>query len=115
MGRSARIEDKIADGLSQTDDEATIRFVTKAFPATIWPRLSEIARLRIENKFISSIKDVPATQRCVAGGLGIWSIHVMGQLTLKDDLVCSVSETPIGGHGERLRVHLLHALGTKQL
>ncbi len=40
----------LSDELGKTDDEATIRFALNAFPATTGAQLSEIARLRTENK-----------------------------------------------------------------
>jgi hypothetical protein len=43
----------------------------------------------MENKFITSIKEgryVRATQRCAGGALGTFSVNIMGQFTLKEDL-----------------------------
>ncbi len=79
----------LSDELAQTDDDATIRFVVKAFPLTVWPQLSELARLRIENKFVGSIKEgrySRATGKCLSGSLGTWSSNILAEFTLKGDL-----------------------------
>ncbi|MEK7405224.1 MAG: TIGR02391 family protein [Acidobacteriota bacterium] len=75
--------------LRQTDDEGTIRFVLGAFPPDLWPRLDEIARLRIENKLICSVRDgrwVERQNRCTGGALGTWATSIIHQFTLKDEL-----------------------------
>lgn len=79
----------ISEELRQTDDESTIRFVVKAFPADLWLRFDEIARMRIENKFIKSITEGKwsAKQRkCTAGALGTWATNIIHQFTLKEEL-----------------------------
>lgn len=79
----------LSEELRQTDDEATIRFVLGAFPAGIWPQLAEIARLRIENKLIQSVKEgkwVARQNRCTGGALGTWAGNIIHEFTLKDEL-----------------------------
>lgn len=79
----------ISDELRQTDDEATIKFVVKAFPSDLWARFDEIARMRIENKFIKSITEgkwLTQQQRCTSGAFGTWATNIIHQFTLKDEL-----------------------------
>jgi uncharacterized protein (TIGR02391 family) len=79
----------VSDELAQTSDEATIRFVLGAFPSDIWPQLSEIARLRIENKLVRSAKEgkwLKGESRCIAGALATWATSIVTQFTLKDEL-----------------------------
>ena len=75
--------------LRQTDDEETIRFVLGAFAPDLWPRLDELARLRIENKLIGSVRDgkwIERQNRCTGGALGTWATSIIHQFTLKDEL-----------------------------
>jgi len=79
----------ISEDLRQTDDEDTIRFVLRVFPPDLWPRLDEVARLRIENKLIRSVADgkwVQRQNRCTGGALGTWSTNIIEHFTLRDDL-----------------------------
>jgi uncharacterized protein (TIGR02391 family) len=78
----------ISEELRVTTDEEAIRFVLGAFPPTIWPRLEEIARLRIENKLLASVKEgkwIQRLKRCTAGGLGTWTTGIVREMTLKDE------------------------------
>jgi uncharacterized protein (TIGR02391 family) len=79
----------ISSELSQTDDDDTIRFVIAAYPADTWPKLSEIARLRIEHKLIRSVSEgkyVRGKKRCSSGSLGTWVPDIIYKFTLKDEL-----------------------------
>jgi uncharacterized protein (TIGR02391 family) len=60
----AEVDTTVSQELRETSDEDTIRFVLGAMPASMWPRLDEAARLRIENKLIQSVKE------------GKWSRHL---------------------------------------
>ena len=79
----------LSEELQQTDDLDTIRFVLQAFPPRIWPKLTEIARLRIENKLIKSIGEgrfIKNTDRCLGGALGTWATNIIKQFTLEVEL-----------------------------
>lgn len=79
----------LSEELQQTDDEDTIRFVLGAFPNDVWPRLSEIARLRIEHKLIQSVREgkyAKSLTRCTAGALGTWATKIIYHFTLKEEL-----------------------------
>jgi hypothetical protein len=91
----AELCEMVSEELRQTDDEDTIRFVVQVFPADMWHRLDELARLRIENKLISSVADgrwAERQKRCTGGGLGAWASYIVHQFTLKDDLWRTLSE-----------------------
>jgi hypothetical protein len=49
--------DLVSGELKTTNSEATIRTIRQIMPPEYWPKLSEIARIRIEGKFIESIKE----------------------------------------------------------
>lgn len=79
----------LSEELSQTNDDDTIIFVLSAFPEDVWKQLSEIARLRIENKLVQSIKRGEWSiqhEKCGDGNLGVWAMNIAGHFTLKDDL-----------------------------
>jgi len=85
----AELCELLSGELRQTNDEDTIRFVLGAYPAELWAQLEEIARLRIENKLIGSVKQgrwVKRQKRCTGGALGAWATYIIHQFTLKDDL-----------------------------
>lgn len=80
----------LSEELRHTDDDETVRFVLGAFPPELWPRLDEVARLRIENKLIKSIRDgrwSEQKERCLGGALGTWATNIMEWFTLKDELM----------------------------
>jgi uncharacterized protein (TIGR02391 family) len=86
---TAELCEVISEELRQTDDDDTIRFVLRAFPADFWPRLDEAARLRSENKLIRSVADgkwEALTKRCKGGGFGTWATNVIQHFTLKEEL-----------------------------
>jgi uncharacterized protein (TIGR02391 family) len=79
----------LSQELRETNDDATIRFVLAAFPSAIWPKLDEIARLRMEHKLLASVKEgkwVGRQQRCTAGALGTWTAHIIRAFTLSGEL-----------------------------
>lgn len=74
----------LSEELRETNDEETIMFVIGAFPPTMWPQLDELARLRIENKLIASVRvGKYAKGRCIAGAFGTWIRDIIPVLTLK--------------------------------
>jgi len=86
---TAELCEVISEELRQTDDDDTIRFVLRAFPADLWPRLDEVARLRLENKLIRSVADgrwEARKKRCKGGALGTWTNRIIRHFILKDEL-----------------------------
>jgi uncharacterized protein (TIGR02391 family) len=86
---TAELCEVISEELRQTDDDDTIRFVLQAFPAEFWPRLDEVARLRIENKLIRSVADgkwEARQRRCNGGALGTWAGRIIQHFTLMQEL-----------------------------
>lgn len=89
----AVIVETISDDLKTTDDEAVIRHVMSGMPAELWSDIADIARLRIENKIIGSIRDGKydsKTKRCLAGALATWSKSQFSRFLLKEELVAAI-------------------------
>lgn len=79
----------VSEELRATSDEKAIRLAIQILPAKLWPRVDEVARLRIENKLIRSIevgKVNSSTRRPIAGALGTWARDLCKHFTLKDEL-----------------------------
>jgi uncharacterized protein (TIGR02391 family) len=78
----------ISDELRETNEESVIRAVLAALNPEYWPRLDEIARLRIENLLICSMKDGRYSverKRCTGGALATWGTAFFSKFTLKDE------------------------------
>lgn len=87
------ISEVLSDELRTTDDEETIRFVVGGFGPHVWPRLDEVARLRIENKLIGSVRQgsyLKTQRRCTGGAFGTWTRSIIPHVTLKDELWTAV-------------------------
>lgn len=83
--------DMISDELRQTSDFNTITFSLKAFPEDMWLRLDEIARLRIEHKLITSVREGRfSAGRCSEGALGTWITNIAKVMILKPELLQAV-------------------------
>lgn len=85
----AELNEVVSEELRQTDEEDTVRFVLKALPPDNWPHLDELARLRIENRLITSVADGSWDKRrglCTGGALGTWATNIIGYFTLREDL-----------------------------
>lgn len=79
----------VSEELRVTSDEKAIRLAIQILPPKLWPRIDEVARLRIENKLIRSIeagKVNSATRRSTSGALGTWARDLCKYFTLKDEL-----------------------------
>lgn len=90
-----QIDDVISEELKMADDENTIRQILGSFSGDVWPRLDEVARLRIENKLVRSIRDGrydQKQQRCRSGGLATWAIRYLPNFLLKEEVLRAVSE-----------------------
>jgi uncharacterized protein (TIGR02391 family) len=79
----------VSEELQTTQDDATIRRTLDMLPERLWPRVSEVARLRIENKLIKSIESGKAnslTRKTSGGGLGTWARDISPHFSLKAEL-----------------------------
>jgi uncharacterized protein (TIGR02391 family) len=75
----------VSDDLRTTTDEAAIRTALQMLSPEVWPRLSEVSRLRIETKLISGIRD----GEVLAGGkttsaLATWANSFLRAFTLRN-------------------------------
>jgi uncharacterized protein (TIGR02391 family) len=86
--------DLISEELKTADTDAKIRTAIQVLPASAWPNLSEVARLRIENKFINSVKEgkyVRNTGTCRGGALGTWSGGLFSHFSLKNQMALALA------------------------
>lgn len=93
----------LSQELRETDDEGTIRFVLGVFPGSLWVKLDELARLRIENKLIAQVRDgkfLRRLNRCAAGALGTWVSGIVPSLTLKDEFGWAIARKLESGNTE---------------
>lgn len=79
----------VSDELRTANGESNVRQVLQVLPARLWPRISEAARLRIENKLIQSIKSGQydeSSESCMSGALGTWAKDYIKYFSLKSEL-----------------------------
>jgi uncharacterized protein (TIGR02391 family) len=80
----------VSDELKVIQDDSTIRTILQILPNKLWPRIDEIARLRIENKLIHSIESGsydPKRPNSAPGWLGTWAQGYVRHFTLKKELL----------------------------
>ena len=80
----------ISQELRETNEESVIRAVLAALDPEYWPRLDEIARLRIEHRLIRCMEDgryITETERCTGGALATWDREFLPKFTPKQDAV----------------------------
>ncbi|OGR34029.1 MAG: hypothetical protein A2005_03225 [Desulfuromonadales bacterium GWC2_61_20] len=83
------IKQEISNVLRDADDTSIIRKIIQSFPSDMWPSISEVSRLRVENMLVQSVKDgkYHASQdKCRGGSFGTWSTNLIKHFTLKTDL-----------------------------
>lgn len=79
----------VSDELKTTLDSADIRLTLQILPPDLWPRIDEVARLRVENKLIESIREgqmdleLGGLDRDGRGSLGTWARDFLEYFTLK--------------------------------
>ncbi len=79
----------VSDELRTVNGESNVIRVLQVLPARLWPRISEAARLRIENKLIQSIKSGEydeSSESCTSGSLGTWARDYIKYFSLKSEL-----------------------------
>jgi uncharacterized protein (TIGR02391 family) len=85
----------VSDELKIVHDNNIIRMILEFFPPNLWHKLSETARLRIENKLLQSIRDGqwhPSSSKIIDGAFGTWAKSFMRFFTLKDELLNVIVE-----------------------
>lgn len=90
----------VSDELKSTDNDGKIKTVVQVLPSECWPRLSEVARLRIENKFYRSAEEGQynaATKKCSAGWLATWSTGVLEHFSSKRELASCLTRKMASG------------------
>ena len=93
----------VSDELKTVQDESALRSTLQMLPPNLWPRISEVARLRIENKLIGSIREgqVDLPDRKVRGALGTWARRFLPYFTLRSQARDALlKKLEYGGSGE---------------
>lgn len=99
--------DVLTDELGISETESRIRIILGSFPPLLWPRIGEVARLRIENKVIRSVRDGKQDMksgRCRDGALGTWSTGIFPVMTLKSEMVRTITSKIFSGAEDRAYV-----------
>lgn len=82
--------DVVSEELKTTLEAADIKMTLQILLPELWPRVNEVARLRIENKLISSIKEGKADREGTAimhaGRLGTWARDYLEYFKLKSNV-----------------------------
>lgn len=89
------VYDVVSDTLRRTDDDRTIRQVIVCIGPRHWPQYSEVARLRIENRLIKSVREGrfdESQNRCRSGALGAWSSTLFPHFSLKREMLEAISD-----------------------
>ena len=79
-----------SDELKITDDEAAIRSATTVFSGEEWLKIERIARLRIENKLIKSVREGKydtSIGKCTNGSLGTWLTGIFPEIELRNEVM----------------------------
>jgi uncharacterized protein (TIGR02391 family) len=79
----------VSDELETVSGPNEITSTIQMLPSQYWPELREIARMRIENRLIASIKVGEAilnTDRIQDGALGTWASGLVNYFTLRTEL-----------------------------
>lgn len=94
----------ISEELKTTDDEASIRVTLGALGRKTWQKISETAKLRIENRIIKSTKEGRhdlKSDRTRDGALGTWITTILPHMTLKEHAITAISDSIKSGNIER--------------
>ena len=85
----------VSEDLKTTEDDTTIRIATKVFAGDKWKQIARIARLRIENRLLKSLKEgeYKATSgECLGGGLGTWLSNIIDAMELRDQAIYALTK-----------------------
>lgn len=87
----AALSDELRDG----SDNTVLLFVLQILRPEEWPELSEVSRLRSENRLLKSFREGEvnlATGKCIGGGLATWSTKFWPHFTLKNEFGDAAAE-----------------------
>lgn len=82
--------DVVSEDLKFVQYEKAIRCCLQILPPQLWPQIKEVARLRIENRLIQSIREGKTTSdpldgnKAVSGALGTWASDYLKHFTMKE-------------------------------
>lgn len=85
----------VSDELKTTEDDSTVVAAVHCLPPALWPKLAEVARLRVENKMIRSVKEGRydrAARKLIKGGLGTWLSTRVDYLSMKAELASALRQ-----------------------
>ena len=85
----------VSEDLKTTEDDTTIRIATKVFAGDKWKQIARIARLRIENRLLKSLKEgeYKATSgECLGGALGTWLSNIIDAMELRDQAIYALTK-----------------------
>jgi len=83
----------ISEELKVIDSDACMKYYVCMLPQDIWAQIDELARLRVENRFLEEIKKGiynPKAGKCVAGALGTWYNESIRHSLLKNDFISAL-------------------------
>jgi uncharacterized protein (TIGR02391 family) len=83
----------ISDDLKTADDDTAIQNVLSSFPGSLWEEVSEVARLRIENRIIRSLgsgRYDSKARRCLGGAMATWTRGQFPYFLSKRELISAL-------------------------
>jgi uncharacterized protein (TIGR02391 family) len=94
--------DMVSTALEEATNDAEFRTAT-FLASSEWGKLSDLARLRTENRLIASIREGeydPVTGNCSKGSLGTWASRLTSHFTMKSELLTALSLKVLSGDRE---------------
>lgn len=85
----------LSDNLRDSSDDSSLRFVLQILRPEQWLELSEVARLRSENRLLRNFRDGVVnleSGRCSGGSLATWSSEFWPHFTLKKEFMDATTE-----------------------
>lgn len=85
--------DAISLELREAREEAVVRAVLQLVTPDDWPKINEVARLRIENLLIQNMQEgryLKKTDKCLGGALATWSTGFWPHFTLKREALDTI-------------------------
>ena len=91
----------VSEELKIADSDSKIRTAVQVITPECWPNLSEVARLRIENKFITSIKEgkyLTKSGKCDGGAFGTWCNRLLPFFSMKAETATALTRKLASEH-----------------
>ena len=89
-----QVLDLVSNEFKISDSESSIRTAIQVLRPECWSQISEVARLRVENKFISSVREgkyLNATGKCKGGAFGTWSTRLFPHFSSKSQMASAIT------------------------